>query len=96
MPGLDAFAAAATMADVNVEATKDGPARNLHLELLGLAVLGDLPAAIGAMVRQGNVDDLVGLAAGNLAVRLGAVVLSGLAPGVAGGSLGGPLENGAA
>ena len=96
MPWLNAFAATAAMADMNVESTKDGPARNLRLELLGLAILGDLPAAIGAMVRQGNVDDFVGLSAGNLAVGLGAVILSGLAPGVAGGSLGGPLENGAA
>ena len=80
MPGLDTLAATATMADVNVEAAKDGPTRNLHLELPGLALLGDLPAAIGALVRQGHVDDLVGLSAGNLAVGLGAVVLSGLAP----------------
>ena len=43
-------------------------------------ILGRLPAAVGATVRQGHVDDLVGFAAGNLAVGLGAVILAGLAP----------------
>ena len=79
MAGLNAFAAVAAMADVNVEAAKDGPTRNLGLELLILAILRGRPVTIGAMVRQGNVDDLVGLAAGNLAMGLGAVILPGLA-----------------
>ena len=77
---LEAPPAGTTMAHVNVETPKDGPARYFHLILMGQVIVVRLPAAIRAARGQGNVQDLVGFATWNLAVGRPSVVLAGFTP----------------
>ena len=72
--GLNAFAAAMAVADVQVEATDDRPAGNLGLVLSGGEVLGGRTAAVRAGVGQRHVDDLIGRPSGDRAMGLGPVV----------------------
>ena len=90
MPPLNAPPALAALADVDVELSVDGLARDLDLELLGDMGLVQTAAATAAGVGQGRLVNLVDLfGAGRLAVGLGAVVLAGLAAGLL-GLAGGP------
>jgi hypothetical protein len=85
MPPLNAPPALAALADVDVELSVDGLARNLDLELLGDMGLVQRATAIGTDVGQGRLMNLVDLfGAGRLAVGLGAVVFAGLAAGLLG------------
>jgi hypothetical protein len=80
MAPLNTAFALAAPADVDVELAVDGLARDLDLVLLGYMRLVERAAAVGAAVWQRCLVDLIDLfGAGRLAVRLGAVVLAGLA-----------------
>ena len=85
MAALNPSAALPALAHVDVELPMNGLARDFDLELLGDVGLVEGAAAVGAGVGQGRLVDLVDLfGAGRLAVRLGAVVLAGLATGLLG------------
>jgi hypothetical protein len=95
MAPLDPSAALATPADVDIELPVDGLSGDFDLELLGDVYRVKRAAAVGAAVRQGGLVDLVDLVrGGRLAVRLGAVVLAGLAAGLLGLVGGLPLGEG--
>src|SRR4029453_14049042 len=80
---LHAATALAALTDVDVELPVDGLARNFHLELPGDADLDERATAVGALLGQRCLVDLVDLVRGRwLAVGLGAVVLAGLAAGL--------------
>jgi hypothetical protein len=85
MASLNPTVALAALADVDVELSVDGLARDLDLVLLGDVGLVQGAAAIGAAVRQRRLVNLIHLVGGGrLAVGLGAVVLAGLAAGLLG------------
>jgi hypothetical protein len=85
MPSLHPTVALTALADVDVEVPVDGLAWDLDLELLGDVSFVEGSAAVRADVGQGRLVDFVDLfGAGRLAVRLGAVVLAGLAAGLLG------------
>jgi hypothetical protein len=85
MTSLNAALALTASADVDVELSVDGLARDLDLELLGDVGLVQTAAATGAGVGQVRLVNLVDLfRAGRLAVGLGAVVFTGLASGLLG------------
>ena len=85
MAPLNAAAALAAPADVDVEPPVDGLARDLDLVLLGEVGFVERAAAVGAGVGQGRLMNFVDLlGAGRLAMGLGAVVLAGLAAGLLG------------
>jgi hypothetical protein len=90
---LDAAAALAAPADVDVELPVDGPARDLDLELLGDVGLVERAAAVGAAVRQRCLVDLIDVG-GGLAMSLGTVVRAGLTAGPLRLGLGRPLGEG--
>jgi len=64
---------------MDVESTHNGLARNLDLELLIELVFFGLSAALGALLGQRYVDDLVGLLFGKRAMGLRAVIVARLA-----------------
>jgi hypothetical protein len=80
-PPLKAPAAAPTTPHMDIKSTDDGPAGDLHLELVIYVILVGIPASVGASFGQGHVDDLVGLLFGKRAMGLGAVVLARFAAG---------------
>jgi hypothetical protein len=85
MTSLNAALALTASADVDVELSVDGLARDLDLELLGDVGLVQTAAATEAGVGQVRLVNLVDLfRAGRLAVGLGAVVFTGLASGLLG------------
>jgi hypothetical protein len=85
MAPLNTAFAVAAPADVDIELAVDGLARDLDLVLLGYMRLVERATAIGAVVWQRRIVDLVNLlGAGRLAVGLGAVVLTRLAARLAG------------
>jgi hypothetical protein len=89
MASLNSAAALTALANVDVELPVDRLARNLALELLGDVGFVEEAAAVRADARQGslvNFVDLIG--GGRLAVGLGAIVLSRLAPWLAGIEIG--------
>jgi hypothetical protein len=95
MSPLQAAAALAALADVDVELPVDGLARDLHLELLGDAGPVERAAAVGAGLGQGRLVDFVDLlGAGRLAVGLGAVIFTRLPTGSLGLVGGRPLDEG--
>lgn len=73
---LDPPATPATSANVDIEPTHKGLARNLDLELLIDMVFFGRPSAGGALIGQGHVDDLVRLLIGKRTMDLGTVVLA--------------------
>jgi len=79
MSGLNAFAAFSAMSDVDVKSPNDGFSGDIFLNLRLNVAFVDCPAAIGTAVRQGDIDDLVGLSFGDGAMRPGAVIGAGLA-----------------
>ena len=80
MASLNAALALTALANMDVELTVNGLARNLHLELLSDVGFVEGAAAVRAGIRQGGLVDLVDqIWAGRLAVSLGAIVLSRLA-----------------
>src|SRR5262249_52956410 len=83
------------LTDVNVELSVNGLTRDLDLELLGDVGFVERSAAVRADLRQGRLVNLVDLFGGRgLTVRLGAVVLAGLAAGLLGLWLGRALGEG--
>jgi hypothetical protein len=85
MASLNASVALAALADVDVELSMNGSARDLDLELLGHMRFVKRSAAAGAEVGQGRLVDLIDLfGAGRLAVGFDAIVLAGLAAGLLG------------
>ncbi len=84
MAALHSPAALPALADVDVELPMNGLTRDFDLELLGDVGFVERAAAISATFARRFVDlvDLFG--ARRLAMRLGAVVLAGLAPGFLG------------
>ena len=85
MSPLNTAMALTALADVDVELPVDRLTRDLHLELLGHMRFVERATAVGAAVRQRRLVDLVDLfGAGRLALRLGEVILAGLAAGFLG------------
>jgi hypothetical protein len=85
MASLNPAVALTALANVDVELSVDGLARNPDLELLSDVSFVERSAAVGAAVRQRRFVDLIDLfGAGRLAMCLGAVVWSGLASGFLG------------
>src|SRR3984957_18276475 len=85
MASLNATLALTALADVDVELAVNRLARDLNLELLSNVGFVQGAAAVGANVRQGGLMTLVNLVGrGWLAVGLGAIILAGLAAGLAG------------
>jgi hypothetical protein len=84
-PGIASAALApAALTDVDVELAMNGPARNLHLELLGDVGFVEGAAAFGANVGQVRLVDFIDQFWGRwLAVGLGAITLARLAAGFA-------------
>ena len=79
MARLEASAAAATSAHMDVESAHNGLAGDLDLELLINMVFVGLSAAVGTLFGQRHVDDLVGFVFGKRTVGLGAVMVARLA-----------------
>jgi hypothetical protein len=80
VPPLNAATAPAAPADVEVELAVNGLARDLDLVLMSDVGLVEGSAAVGATLGQRRLVDLVDLFwRRRLAVRLGAVILAGLA-----------------
>ena len=95
MTPLNAALALTALADVDVELTVNGLARDLDLELLSDVGFIECAAAVGASVRQRRLVDLGDLLGGRRwAVGLGAVVLARLATGSFGVRLGLALGDG--
>src|SRR5262249_21371510 len=95
MASLHAALALTALTDVNVELPVKGLAWDLDLELLGDVGFVDMSAAVRADVGQGRLVNLVDLFGGRgFTVRLGAVVLAGLAAGLLGLWLGRSLGKG--
>ena len=92
---MNATLTVTALADVNVELPVNGLARDLDLELLRNVGFVQGAAAVGANVRQGGLVRLVYLVErGWLAVRLGAIILAGLAARLAGVRFGFALREG--
>jgi len=78
MSGLNAYAAFSAMSDVDVKSPNDGFSGDILLDLRLNVAFVDCPATIGTAIRQGNVDDLVGLSFREWPMRPGAVIGAGL------------------
>jgi hypothetical protein len=95
MASLNAAMALTTLADVDIELSVDGLARNLHLELVSDVGFVEVSPAVRAEVGQESLVDFVDLFGGRwLSVSLGAVVLTRLASGLLGVWLGLTLSEG--
>jgi hypothetical protein len=85
MAPLNPSVAMRALAYVDVELPMDGLTRDFDLVLLGDVGFVQGTSAIGADIGQGRLVDLVDLfGAGRQAMRLGAVILAGLATGFLG------------
>ena len=79
MPPLEASAAAATATHMDVEPTHQGLAGDFHLGLLIHVIFFGESSAVGTLVGQPHIDDLVGFLFGKWAMDLGAIVGARLA-----------------
>ena len=78
MARLNAAAAMATSPYMDIESTHQGLMRDLDLELLIDMVFVGRPTALGTLLGQRHIDDLVGLVFGRWAMRLGTIAVAQL------------------